>query len=98
MESKERYFPAVTVCNMSPFKKSALMEVDELAALVTRLLPGLSPQLHISDLRLRVRRAKGEGWAQCNLLASSPGASFDSLHSKVISQCMLAGKKVESAY
>ena len=35
MESKERYFPSVTLCNLSPYKRSPMNDVDQLAALVS---------------------------------------------------------------
>ncbi len=48
MKNEERMFPAVTVCNLNPYKKSELMNVPELAALV-RLLD-LIPLMHFGSL------------------------------------------------
>ncbi len=34
IRNEERVFPAVTICNLNPYKKSELNKIPELAALV----------------------------------------------------------------
>lgn len=42
---EERYFPAVTVCNLNPYKETQMNEVPEMKSLV-RTTP-LAPPVHL---------------------------------------------------